>query len=281
MEKVKAKIYEFDDIEDFHQYLNTQPTTEHFKTANASKGVGKYFTEFTGSESYDVAESLLVNGYADGMEKLMHTQIDINMTHINSVVELVKRQRKYDYAGSRVSVPRMLAGQPKTMVRTFQSKVHTVVPKVSIVYDCGVHVGIDSELSFRVGKLLLSCIIELEKNGIQMQLKSVMPVTDRSNKHPFAAVITLKKYSQRINPLLIAYPIVHPSWLRRHGFRFIEVCPSTVKGMESYYGSLWNRDQKTQFTENGSVLIILMDYIEKSDDEILSDITNKIKKALC
>lgn len=265
-------IYEFDDIEEYRQYINTQP--RRFSRRESEYGDFK----FTGTKSYDEAESLLINGYHEGLKELMRCPLQVSD---NGIAELVKRHRRYDYAGNRVSVPRMLSGKPKSMIRNVRNEVHVSVPKIEVIYKSNLPATASKNVLFAVGKALMSAIMVMEKNGVQMQLKSLFCIKDRSETEKFGATIMLKKYSQRLNPLLVAYPLAHPSWFRRHWFRLLEVAPDLSSSFEDNYGCTMYRSELSAFESHNRVLICATDYLYQSPEAVFEDIISKIKKALC
>lgn len=265
-------LYEFDDIEEYRQYINTQP--RRFITRGSESGDFK----FTGTKSYEEAENLLINGYHKGLEKLMQSPLQVSY---NEIAELVKRHRRYDYAGNRVSVPRMLSDKPKSMIRNVRNEVQVSVPKIEILYKANLPCKASKDVLFAVGKALMSAIMVMEKNGVQMQLKSLFCIKDAIGTNKFGATIMLKKYSQRLNPLLVAYPLAHPSWFRRHWFRLLEVAPDVSLSIQNTYGWTMLRSELSAFESHNRVLICATDYLQQSPEAIFEDIISKIKKTLC
>ena len=69
----KVIFNKFNSVEEFSNWLQVTPQTANGKKFDASNEVSKYNTEFTGTESFDVAQKLLKYGDKVNADKIAAT----------------------------------------------------------------------------------------------------------------------------------------------------------------------------------------------------------------
>lgn len=208
----------FDSVGQFSHYLNTSEVSPIFKgcsldSRNASKS-------FTGTESYECADELLLRGDREGMEIVRKT---ISATpSLKGSGECQKKKFFNDIAGFMPHVPNYLAGVPQQMinskvVRYKNSKV------LNIVYNCAVHCGISADDMRKAALKILSFVNKAERNGYRVNLY-VLNACYLGDEE-LVLLVRIKDSNNYVDLLKMVYPMTHPSWLRRHIFAFIEKCP--------------------------------------------------------
>lgn len=123
--------------------------------------------------------------------------------------------------GFAPNVPAAIAGRPLNMRRAI--KVNQPRRVVSIVYNGSVSCDIDTSDIEKNATKLFNVICGLERAGVRVELW----VCDTSdNKKKQRATITLavkiKSADQPLNVLKMCYPVVHPSFTRRHALSVME-----------------------------------------------------------
>ena len=137
---------------------------------------------------------------------------------------------KSSVQGSRVSVPRFLAGNPRNMVRATRATAPKKVLKIGVV----VSSSSDTPTAYikNRGVAILSAINELENSGYSIELYATFStVTTRASaKHKrkqyhhltYTANVRIKAARDRLTIADIAYPLAHASFSRRLAFAALE-----------------------------------------------------------
>lgn len=225
----------FDSLQDFINFIKTKEPNKAFADYNLFKESGwKYFqsvhnsAEFAGTKSWEEAERLLANGYPEGAKKIMEGQSNILAT------SGIKTRREIAMVGGQPHVPNAIIGLPKQMIRTI--KTPTPQRTVSIYYDCTASASTEVDTLATGGANAYAFIKYLEGKGIRVQLYAFRGVMKKDRRN--IVTIKIKDYKQPINPLLVSYPLTHPSFFRRHLFRWQEVSENTnYEPYTSAYGN--------------------------------------------
>lgn len=182
-----------------------------------------------GTEDFDTANKLMAKGYKEGCKNLLSCKDGIKVINEDTKVRTIK-----NYAGFTPCVPAALMGMPKSM---YQKKKHIVkTPVINLYFDSGVSCGVDTDTMILGGKNLYSLCNYLDAHNIRVNLFIFIGVWIKDNKHAFLS-IKVKKSDMPVNPQLISYPIIHPSFFRRHVFRWIETSTGTAYSeLTSGYG---------------------------------------------
>ena len=210
------KIETFDSVREFTRVCAARPVNKSFsRRCQSSKTGGK---GFTGTENWEEAQNLLATGYKDGCKDLLNCKTGVTVAN-----ELSRPKVTKSYAGYAPCVPAAIMGMPKTMYH--KTKVISKQPVINLYYDCGVNCCISTETMTRGGKNLYSLINYLDKHGIRVNLFLLVGIYSQGN---FAYLtIKAKNSDTPINPQLISYPLIHPSFFRRHVFNWIETSNCT------------------------------------------------------
>lgn len=218
----KVIYNKFDSVEAFSHWLQTAPQTKTGKYLNES--ITNSF-KFTGTESFYEAENLLKFGDKENADK------------INATIRKIKAQGKGNETRNKLYnspcgfmpiVPKVLAGDPQNML-AIKKQIYNSTKVINVVYNITVSGGKKKEYLFETAAKIANVIASLEKNGYRVNLYICFSVKSICNELSKAvAVIRIKDSGKYLDTLRIAYPLVNPSFLRRHFFAYLE----RLKGYE-------------------------------------------------
>lgn len=219
------KIYmeEYNSISEFIQTINSRSQNPEI-TSKQSK-TGSF--SFTGTNDYSEAENLLLHGWVEESEKL-NEMLKLKAIKEKSVKNI------YDVAGFQCSVPRYLQGIPTNMINqkvvTKKQKVITITKNIS--YSACVKKETIEQESIKV----LQLVNNLEKQGYRVILNVTLITKSKNENIILCNKVRIKNASERLNLSKISFPMVHPSYLRRILFKWIETFECTTKQFNKSYG---------------------------------------------
>lgn len=205
---------------------------------------------FCGTKNWDEAQFLLKHGYKDGAKDLLNCK-----TTVKVISPERKKQIFEDVTGFSPIVPNAIIGLPNSML----NKRDKIKPSrvINIILDIAVSGTTDKEIFLKAGKNIYSFIKSIEATGTKVNLSVMESMYIKRVKRFSCLFVKIKDSKQAINPQLISYPIIHPSFFRRHVFRWIETSPITsyyeVVKTYGYIGTDYMR------YKSGSVLRFLQD----------------------
>ena len=206
----------FKSINELVRYTNEKSFNEAFK--NKDKHSETHGYSFTKTYNYDEAEQLLKNGWSE-MAKDIEKKLKVNMKNMNN-----KRTKKtfHDVVGHQVSVPRYLMGIPTNMVN--QKTVMKKQKVITVNKDISYNAGVDKDKIIEQSVKALQIIKEIEASGMRVNLNLVFAVNNSTSNpdHKIYITIRLKNANERLNVSKLAFPLVHPSMLRRIMFKVME-----------------------------------------------------------
>ena len=247
--KKTSYIREFDGLNEFESYITNTPLNDTFRWQKLSSTDGSY--GFTQTHSYEEATKL----FKDGWDK-MAQDLTKKLTVIqNQVVDAQVQKILYDVVGFQASVPRYLQGIPTSMVnkKRVPVKQRVITLNKDISYNC----GITTEQIIEASVQTLQLIKKIEAQGIRVNLNLIWGVTAGDTKE--VAKIRLKSANERLNISKLAFPLVHPSMLRRLCFRYLEVAPTVTNSYTWGYGCPMDGSQLKQYCKDEYVLPRLFD----------------------
>lgn len=242
-------IKKFDSVGQFSHYLNNTEVSPLFKGHSLTSSCAS--KSFSGTESYECADELLLRGDREGME-MVRKIISKNPSSLHGSGERAKKRFFNDVAGFMPHVPNFLAGVPQQMinskvVRYKNSKV------INVIYNCAVSCGESADNLRKVALNVLSFVNKAERNGYRVNLYVLNSCfchkTKTSDLEELMLLVRIKDSNNYADLLKMVYPMTHPSWLRRHVFAFIERCPNLHnKSWISSYGCVDLNEEKTRTT---------------------------------
>jgi hypothetical protein len=218
---MKYIVKKFDSLNEYSRYLNSETSQLFKKYGYAASVSGSY--KFTGTHSFDEAENLMKFGDKENLAKLQTCLLKVSL-HGSGENKKVETYRSF--VGYAPHVPSYVAGQPKTMLR--KKVVKTVNAKVlNIMYNPTAHCETTAEELINVSIQIMNFINNLEKQGYKVNLYTLISVI--GSKECLSQIVKIKSSDDYTDLAKIVYPMVNPSFLRRHFFKFMEVTDE-IKG---------------------------------------------------
>ena len=245
--KNSIEVQEFEGVNEFARFCEGDMNKAFKKHYNNNRCLAcsheqyESYTKFSGTASYEEANNLMVDGYQDGLKNLKETK-----TKLTERATQQRPQIKLDVVGFAPCVPNAIIGLPKSMIKREKSIQKT--PIVNIFYNVFLSGTNDKKVLFEGGKNLLAAIKTLEAQGLRVNLKiGVVTFSSLKDDAPKMCSVVIKKASQTLNPLLVSYPLTHPSFFRRHIFAWMETSTLTsASGFVNGYGYIFEVHPKVR-----------------------------------
>ena len=251
----KIKVQQFDSITDFREYLAEAQPNSIFRNER-QQSVETRYNEFYGTDSYEEAERIFKEGWTKVSERITKA-IKTPLVSANAP----KSKPTYGLVGGQASVPRYIQGIPTSMI---DRKPVQQQSKIIVINKCiGFHAGVTTEQIIEEGIKALKIIQFLESKGYRVKLNTYW--FSKRNYETVGQILTLKKPEERISVSKLAFPIAHPSMLRRIGFKWMESFPTmTEKDFVGGYGRV-NEEAIYKVLGKGTKEIILPSFIPDVD----------------
>ena len=231
----KVIFNKFNSVEEFSNWINTTPQTKKGKEFSVSTEVSRQRTEFTGTESFEEAQNLLK--YGD----------KVNADKIAATIRKIKAQGKGNETRNKLYnspcgfmpiVPKVLAGDPQNMLAIKKQRYNST-KVINIAYNVAVDCTRTTEDLIETAAKVANVIASLEKNGYRVNLYAYSCGRDLRFNY-YSLLIKIKDSGKYLDTLRIAYPLVNPSFYRRHVFGYME----RLKGfnLNRTYGKIVNED---------------------------------------
>ena len=242
-------LREFKSLNEFEDYISNTPLNEVFKWEKLQSVNNSY--GFTQTHTYDEATQLLKDGW-DSQAKELTKKLNVIK---NQVVDTQVQKVLFDVVGFQASVPRYLQGIPTSMVnkKLVPVKQRIITLNKDISYNC----MIKTEQIVNASVQTLQLIKKIEAQGIRVNLNLIFGVTADNTDE--VVKIRLKSANEKLNISKLAFPLVHPSMLRRLLFRYVEVAPTIKKGYKWGYGHPLDGSQLKPYAEGEYILPRLFD----------------------
>jgi hypothetical protein len=209
-------IYELLDV------MDERPVNQAFQEKKARGQLASLEDEsnqkrpWSGTKTYNAAEEILANGYHEPLEKMKAAILSIGQA------DNYQRPRpKNDFVGYFPNVPAYLMNLPETMINKEREQPKTKMIHLSYSF-CAAAKTTTAEM-IQAGINFISLVNSLEKQGYRVKIDAIMAMQE--NRTTAAMIVNLKEYGQQMNLLKLAFPLVHPSMLRRFGFKWLETTP--------------------------------------------------------
>lgn len=229
----------FDSLTAFSAWISNTQTSGFFAENNidVSMSTSRENAKFTGTPNFETANKLMLEGWHEGAER-------VNAAMVQSVSADSDRPRNYNsVVGFAPNVARFVQGHPLNMIN--KKRVRVPARVVDIVYNCAVACNVSaSEIETAAAKLF-NVVAGLERAGMRVNLWVIN--VNISNNQNASVAVKIKTASQPFNLLKMIYPVVHPSFQRRHCFAFLERAGVTGSSSDwSGYGRVIRNDAKVK-----------------------------------
>lgn len=209
----------FNSVADFSAALNGRELNHVFKDAGVESSKTKR-ESFTGTKDYKTADYLFNAGDASNLNKLQ--SVNFKNTPVDNQL---KKLLQKSVCGGVPIVPLAVMGIPKNMLTSVRRT--TAARVVDIVYNITFSASISTNNIIKAGAKVASLVKCLEQRRVRVNLYVAFSSTEGTDKSVRTA-IKLKEASAPLNMLRLAYPLINPSFLRRHMFRFLETVPAEI-----------------------------------------------------
>lgn len=269
--KTKDVFKRFGSIKEFNNYLDAG--TNHLISESSHTGS----SDFTGTESYADATKLFLYGDKELQKRINELGVaKYRKVAMNKFAP--KRQTFSCVQGFAPHVPNYIAGTPNSMIN--MRTMHIRQNVVTVFYNSAVSGWVDADDITKAVSKLCCALVKLEAQGIRVNLYAGTLGTSGKQNGSFA--IKIKDSGQPFDTLKMVYPLAHPSFNRRHKFRFIEVTKEINSSWAHGYGSSQTNDEKTRefLCEHGLKVDRAFNYESlqcAAIDDIINMITNNKK----
>lgn len=268
----------FDNLQSFASTLSKRDVNNTFKryvSRLSSQTEGN--REYTGTSSFLEADNLINKGDNSNLSKLK----SVNIKSISHSSDYAKNMLKIEknVCGCVPNIPLYLIGTPNNMLNFKRAKAKSKV--LNLVVNAAVPGNVEAYEIIEAGSNIASIIKEVEKMGIRVNL--YVSFFSKSKEDYLGVLINIKKSSAPLNMLNISYPLINPSMLRRHFFRYIETAPVDInKSITTGYGQavLFQDMLKIEPKLNrfkDSVIINIQEMINVSVSDMVKTISDKTK----
>ena len=231
----KVIFNKFNSVEEFSNWLQVTPQTAKGKEFNASNEISRSNTKFAGTESFEEAQNLLKCGDKENADKIAATIRKIKAQGKGNET----RNKLYNSpCGFMPIVPKVLAGDPQNMLAIRKERYNST-KVLNVAYNVAVDCTRTTEDLIKTAAKVANVIASLEKNGYRVNLYAYSCGRDLKNNY-YSLLVKIKDSGKYLDTLRIAYPLVNPSFYRRHIFGYME----RLKGfnLNSTYGKIVDED---------------------------------------
>lgn len=200
----------FNSITDVCNYLQNNAITKEAQALKARNklvpySTGQFWEEFSGTESMEAAISLLKGGW-DTKARKIKGKMQKPLTGANK-----GHRNVYDVVGYQACVPRYLQGIPTSMVRSIPAQKKDKI--INIYKNTAYSYKISTDEILEQSLKVLNLVDRLEQDGYRVNLYTITKSVGRRCTWQFS--LRIKQSSQRLNIKQTAFPLCHPSMLRR------------------------------------------------------------------
>lgn len=259
----------FDDISEVISYLSKEVKNKRRHESNQED------FNFTKTHNYKEAEELFMYGDEELYNRLKNSEIG---AEIDKMIgnEINKTRYENRVCGCIPNVPAYLIGNPINMINNERNKIDNKIVNIYLNISCSAFVSSD-EIE-NMGIKYLKLIDFLEKKGYRCNLYTGNVAEKCSKKHLF--ITKIKTDREPLNIKKMAFPIAHPSMLRRMYFRWCEVnnVDESEELTHNGYGSSFSDNdyiKKILKKDTGKDFII---FSYQDSDDSFEDVVNKLEK---
>ena len=250
MKKVKAVNTEtFNSISAFLNAINSRKNNENMKRDNSSHRTNDI--SFFATANYEEAEKLITNGWEEKLPEIKRQFTSSVKQNSNGTIN---KRRTYNHVeGYAPHVPNAILGVPQSMINT--QRVAQKVKVVSLIYSPTANCGTNGDTFIKAGIVILNIVKQLELNGIRVNLKIAAKDSMDYDNNYAGSFVTIKNYREPLDLKKVAFPIAHPSMLRRFGFKWLETFPELKGDFSGGYGHTVSdeKDHKEFLTQIGVI----------------------------
>lgn len=235
-EDINALCSIFSSITEFAGYLQDKEITPAYQPQKASIYNTK---EFAGTSSYEEAHNLMMFGDKELQKKI--EEAGVNQTRMK-LRKMQNRRVVYpSVVGFAPHVPNYIAGVPTSMINARTKKIRQKI--VNIFYDATSDCSQKTEDIVRAAANFVSACMMIEAGGVRLNIYCGFTTknTEGHKKEYSLMAVKIKESGQQFDTLKMVYPLIHPSFGRRHRCRYMEVTEGLDHFKMGYGGIISNR----------------------------------------
>lgn len=221
----RVMYYYFDSISEFISYIDNAPISNAFIGSTLSSEAsddGWYKTR-----NMEEAKQLAKYGYHENFDRFLELKAELE----RYIKISAQRSKQFNYyIGYVPDVKAYLEGSPLSML----NKINPPRKQIDIYYNSANLANASSGEIFNRGVITLSIVEILEKLGFSVNL-NIFTMSGQDDQIHYA-VFKLKDANERLNIQKLFFPMCHPSWFRRLGFKLKEVTPDIARSWTFGYG---------------------------------------------
>lgn len=243
-----------------------------FQKALERKKIGKMYDEnkegcadFYGTNTHEEANKLLVNGDVFTATAIENCTSNKKFNRTTSTI-------KQDFCGFAPNVGAVVSGSPINMYN-IKRTTYRNTKVLNLVYFIGASCVVSKKEIAAAGAKLLNVINTLEARGYRINLFAARCATPAINgkiqkNSLLNLAIKIKDSGKHLNITKIAYPIAHPSFFRRHCFKWAD---TVCKNLADTYSSRDPKILKAAADKicKGAKFVYFYTLSEQSEEDIL------------
>jgi hypothetical protein len=222
----------FDNIHQLLSTTRTRPVNKHFVSNRSSMREDYHWYK---TNSLPEAEELLLKGWDEHKDDIM-AAIKAS-DKVETATKLDRVNIRNNVVGASPNVPRAILGLPDSMIEYNRTPSKQRTMQIGYGISASASVGADELVA--CGCAVLALVNHIERMGIRVRLdifeSSVESLAGGGNIS-MGWRLCLKDYRQPFDLLKMAFPVAHPSMLRRISFAWMETHPQTPPSFVSGYG---------------------------------------------
>ena len=258
--KKKAVNITFNSLHEMSDWIERTPRTERGEQYERSTEESAKYRKFAGTDSFAEADNLLKFGDDENAKKIQAAHANVKATPGVS-----ERNRLYNSpCGFLPIVPRVLAGVPENMLN-IRKEEYRSTKVINVIYNTAVDYRVSAKEIIKTSASVASAINTLEKNGYRVNLYAAN-FTDMRDE-PVSIMVKIKDAGQYFDGLRVAYPLVNPSFLRRHIFAVLERMPEIH--LTGSYGIIMSDDDTVKYVSKDMIYLSFYKCEGKSVEDII------------
>ena len=198
--------------------------------------------EWSGSKSMDHTLSMAKSGWPEGAERVSRIRDYVNATN-----PIRKNPIRYGFAGSVPSVPRAVAGDPKSMRLPTDSK-NKRKPVITLIHNMGAYSYVTADAINNRSAVVAAVIDQIEAAGFSVEVLAISPCTGWGVKSAYPSpiygeawrmctTVLIKPSDQPTDIGRLAFGLGQASMFRRLAFADRTLEPVCQKPLGSSMGS--------------------------------------------
>jgi hypothetical protein len=258
----------FEDLHEFWQYS--------FRESNARiKSSRVYASTWSGGLSWNESKRLALMGWQKGL-----IEVDKFQAKVNELItsKIVRHKPVYAVAGSYIDIGHYLSNDPECFITKQYDENNQQGKIITIVCSISFSARIKAETIIQRGAMICALIDAIEYAGYRAEVicneASSKSISNRDGfdkeRGWFEVDVTIKKASQALNKIELAFCLAHPAMLRRVMFSVAE-----IEGWSDYTK---NYGFPSQATNKGDIYIEEVFSEIVSDDEAINWLVSELKK---